>query len=271
MRHFDPRHVLITGASSGIGAALARAYAGDGVTLVLTGRHAGRLEAVARECRQLGAAVRAETLDVRDSAGMDALIRAADREAPLDLVVANAGITGGTAPGRPFETRDAAAAVLGINLDGALNTILPAAEVMAARGAGRIAVVSSLAGLRGLPYSPAYSAAKAALNAYAEAIRGPLRRRRVTLSLILPGFVETPLDDSIESRKTFRVSAPRAARIIQRGLARGRARIAFPWPLYLGIRILARLPARWGDYLLRRFHVAVPPPAAHGPDESETP
>jgi len=187
----DPRAVLITGATSGIGRALAREYARPGVTLSLCGRDAGRLADVAGTCRGAGAAVDSRILDVTDAAAVRAWIEAADAEAPLDLVIANAGISGGSAGGG--EDADAARRIFAVNVAGVMNTVLPAIAPMQERGSGQIALMSSLASFRGLPGAPAYSASKAAVRTWGEALRGALAGDGIEVSVICPGFIETPM------------------------------------------------------------------------------
>lgn len=257
-----PRRILITGASSGLGAALAEAYAEPDVFLALTGRNRPRLEHVAEACRRAGANVRTECLDVRDAEAMSAWIRSVDEDFPVDLVIANAGITGGTSRSRPIESTEAVRRVLATNISGVINTVEPILDPMRRRRSGQIAIVSSLAGLRGLSYSPAYSAAKAAIRVYGEGIHSALRREGVSVSVVLPGFVATPLDDSIDSPKPLRLTATRAAHVIVRGLRRRKPRIAFPFPLYVGALALSMMPQRLGDMILGRFPVAVPEPDA---------
>lgn len=250
--------ILLTGASSGIGRALALAYAGPGQRLILVGRNAGRLAEVAQRCRAEGASVETAILDVRDEAAMREKILAWDAVQPIDLAVACAGIVSGTGTGRAVEPAAAVRAVLATDLTGALNTIDPLIEPMMARRAGHLAVVGSLSGLRGFPSSPAYSAAKAGVHAYAEGIRPRLRRYGVGVSVIAPGFVKTPLNIAVRAPRPLQVSDETAARIIRRGLDRGRAMIAFPFILYAGLRLLTLLPARLGDWLLDRPGVEVP-------------
>lgn len=254
----QPRAILITGASSGIGRALALGYAAPDIHLTLLGRNEQRLSEVAIAAKARGACVTAMPVDVRDRAAMNSAILAADKANPVDLVIANAGITTGLADTAISEDPDAVRALLATNLFGVLNTIEPLIGVMCARGRGQIAVIGSLAGLRGLPYSPAYSASKAAVHAYAESLRGRLERHGVLVSLVVAGFVKTPLNDSIEAVKPFEVSDVRAAAIIKNGLARGRAVIAFPTALYLATRLARILPPRFVDGLFTRFSVNVP-------------
>jgi short-subunit dehydrogenase len=244
----DPRTILITGASSGIGEALAEAYAGPGVTLVLTGRDRERLDAVAARCAERGAAVRAATVDVADRAAMADWLALVDRESPVDLCIANAGISGGT--GRRGESEEQARRILAVNVDGVLNTIHPLIGPMRARGRGQLALVSSLAGLRGYPGAPAYCASKSAVKSYGESLRLDLRPAGIEVSVICPGFVKSRITDRNRFPMPFLMDANRAASIIRRGLERNRGRIAFPLPTYLMAWIVAMLPAALADALL---------------------
>jgi len=243
-------NVAITGASSGIGAALARLYAAQGARLLLIGRDAARLAAVAAECRS-AAGVETARVDVRDRAAMAEALGAFDARHALDVVVVNAGVTNILEPGAAVESADDYQRVLETNLIGAFHTLAPAAERMAARGRGRIGLVGSIAGLRGMPYSPAYCASKAGLKALGEAMRAKLRPRGVSVTIASVGFVATPLDHGIESPKPFRMTPERAAARIAAGIASGRAHIAFPWALAWAARLFALLPPRLGDALLR--------------------
>ena len=245
-----PRSVLITGASSGIGAALARAYAAPGVWLALAGRHADRLEAVAAACRRLEAEVGTETVDVTDRDSMARWVGGADAARPLDLVVANAATSAGTGPEGDQDARTRA--IFAVNLDGVLNTVQPAIPPMRRRRRGQIALMSSIAGYRGLPGTPAYAASKAAVKVYGEGLRGRLGPEGVRVSVICPGFVATAMTATNPYPMPFIMSAERAAGIIRRGLARNRARIAFPWPMAVAAWLLGALPPAWTDPLLAR-------------------
>lgn len=241
--------ILITGASSGIGEALAHHYADEGVTLFLSGRNAERLEMVADECRRRKAEVHTETVDVIDQAAMAVWIDHCDSLHPLDLVIANAGVSGGATANLDTATR----AIFAANIDGVLNTVHPALDHMRARKSGQIAIVSSLAGLIGMPGSPGYSASKAAVRAYGEALRGRYRRDGVDVNVILPGFVVSRITDKNSFRMPFLMSADRAAKIIARGLARNKPRIAFPWQMYSLLMLISALPVRLIDRLFSRL------------------
>ena len=215
----QPNSVLITGASSGIGRALALGYAQPQVRLALVGRNRERLAEVAAAASAKGAEVEPVRLDVRDRTAMKDWMTTADADHPFDLVIANAGITTGLAPQALTEDPEAVRAVLATNLVGVLNSVEPLIGPMAARGRGHIAVVGSVAGLISLPYSPAYCAAKAAVHAYATALRGRLEPRGVCVSLVIPGFIKTPLNEL-----DLHIQAARSQRHQSRGYHQARPR-----------------------------------------------
>jgi len=247
----DPRSILITGASSGIGLALARRYAASGTTLALGGRDRDRLEATAELCRRAGAAVETAVVDVTEAAAMDAWLTTADATAPLDLVIANAGISAGT--GRGGETAEQARQILRTNIDGVVNTVQPAIARMRPRRRGHIAIISSLAAYRGFPGAPAYCASKAAVRAYGEALRGALHVDKMGVTVICPGFVESGMTAVNEFPMPMLMTAERAADRIHRAIARNKASLAFPWPLHAAVWLFGALPAGWTDPLFRRL------------------
>lgn len=238
--------VLLTGASSGIGRALAEACAAPGTILHLAGRNAERLDAVATACGTRGATVRTQVIDVRDAAAMAQWIAGSG---PLDLVVANAGIAPGTSPGEA-ETEPETRAVFATNLDGVLNTVLPAIEKLAAQPPGpdglrgRIAVIASIAAFVPSPVSPAYGASKAAVDAWTVASAPTARRRGIVLTSVCPGFIRTPMTARFSFPKPGLMSPERAAAVILRGIAAGRVRVAFPWWMAAAARLGGLLPPR---------------------------
>lgn len=245
------KNILITGASSGLGAALALHYAGPDVTLFLSGRDQKRLEAVAQEVRQRGARVEAKILDVTDKAAMAAWLVGVDERAPLDLVIANAGISAGTGGGE--ETPAQSEAILATNLQGVLNTVHPLIPRMTARRQGQLALMSSLAGFRGLAGAPSYMASKAAVRVYGESLRGELAAHGVKVNVICPGFVRTPMTGANGFPMPFLMEADEAARIMAKGLAANKPRITFPWRLAALVWLMAALPPAWIDGLLSRL------------------
>jgi len=243
----NPKSILITGGSSGIGEALALAYAGLGVFLALSGRNDERLQAVARQCRERGAEVAAQVVDVTDRDAMRAWMERIDDDHPLDLVIANAGISGGGLDENA--TRD----IFAVNMAGVLNTIFPVIDRMVQRGRGQIALMSSLSGFIGMPGAPAYSASKVMVKAYGEALRGRLRHYGIGVSVICPGFTKTRLTAGNKFKMPLLMEADTAARIIIRGLRRNKITIAFPLPIASVVRLLALLPRSLANRLVSRL------------------
>lgn len=252
-----PRSILITGASGGIGGALARAYAQPGITLALTGRNLERLSNVAASCRAAGADVQTAVLDVTDESAMRFFVAVADRQAPLDLVIASAGMTGGVASGETIESAADVLRMMNVNFMGTCNTLHPVISIMLERRRGQLALIGSLAGLRGLPYSPAYCASKAALKTYGDALRARLQPRGIEVSVVLAGFVETSLSQHVTGPKPLLWTAEHAATVIRKGLARGRSTITFPFLLHIGMKVLMALPTSVADRLLNSVHVEI--------------
>ncbi|MGH1590859.1 SDR family NAD(P)-dependent oxidoreductase [Methylobacterium phyllosphaerae] len=233
--------ILITGASSGIGAALARHYAQPGASLVLVGRNADRLETVARDCRASGAAVEAARLDTRDRAATVALVHRTDAAGPLDLVIANAAVNGGNQEGQ-VEAEDVAFETADINYTGSLNVILPSLTLMLQRGRGQIVLMSSLAAYAPLQDAPAYSGAKAALVAHGLALRQKVGPRGVKVNVVTPGYVKTPMGGELKGWRPLEISAEEAALRIAKGIASNRDLIAFPYVLTALARTVLLLP-----------------------------
>jgi short-subunit dehydrogenase len=253
------RTIVITGASSGIGRALAMEYAGKGTTLGLLGRDTQRLEAVAAACRQLGATVHTGSIDVHDAGAMVGWLQAFDAGHAVDLLIASAGIVSGTSPGQHAESLADGLRVIDVNLKGAMTTVSALADRMRTRRSGHLVLVSSLAGLAPQPDLPSYSASKAGLVAYGAALRARLRRDGVAVSVVCPGYVESPLLRRQRSAKPFTWSAQQAARYIRSRLDKRRRLIAFPWQLALGIRLLPLAPTFLQDWILGGFKAEVIP------------
>ncbi|WP_426956548.1 SDR family NAD(P)-dependent oxidoreductase [Muricoccus radiodurans] len=243
--HPWPR-AAITGASSGIGAALARTLAGPGQVLHLAGRDAARLAGTAAACREAGAEVAETAFDVRDAAAAEAWVRGAG---PLDLLIANAGTSAGTGDGT--ESPSQVRAIFEVNLTGALNVMLPALEAIRAQPPdadsvrGRIAAITSIAAFLVSPGAPAYCASKAALQRWVEATDPVARRDGVRLHAVCPGFVRTPMTAPNRFPMPLLMEPEEAARRTLAGIAAGRTRIVFPRAIYVAARALGMVPARW--------------------------
>ena len=238
-----PKTILITGASSGIGAALAHAYAQGGVTLLLWGRDAQRLQEVASQCGARGASVVSQAFDVRDVAGFAALLGEADAAMPIDLAIFNAGL-GGTAPdGAAAETPEAARAVAEVNFVAPVVGANVMAGAMAGRGRGQIVLVGSIAESYPLPMAPTYAATKAGLRLFAESLGMRLAKHGVTVTLVSPGFIDTPMSRQVTDPKPFLMTPQAAAAVIVRGVAAKASVIVVPWQ-YGVIRALTDLLPR---------------------------
>ena len=235
----EPAHVLITGASSGIGAALARAYAAPGVRLALFGRDEDRVLAVATDCRAKGALVACILVDVTDAEAMAEAVALVDDAHPIDLAIANAGVSGAR-----LGQGAGVARLFAINVMGVVHTVEPLIARMTRRGRGQIALMSSLASFVARPGTEGYCASKAAVRVWGEGLRARLRPQGVTVSVICPGFVDTPLTRLNRFPMPMLMQAEPAAQLIKARLAANPGRIAFPAPLYWGARIAGLFPAR---------------------------
>jgi short-subunit dehydrogenase len=252
-----PRTILITGASSGIGRAVALHYAAEGGRLALFGRDSSRLEAVAEQCRKLGADVSIDAVDVRDRTEMMARIAAIDGATPVDLLIANAGTMAGTPPGGTLELAEAGYRVIETNVFGVFNTIQPLLGPMMARRKGQLAIVSSIAAFVPLPDSPSYCASKSAVLAYGLSLRSLLKPYGVRVSVICPGYVATSMAARESGPKPFVLKPERAAGLIAAGLARNQSVIAFPRTFALATRLHGILPDGMRRWVSSKFRFSV--------------
>jgi short-subunit dehydrogenase len=245
-----PKRLLITGATSAIGSALAVAYAAPGVTLYLHGRNAAGLADVSEKCRNTGAVIHSYVCDVRDTKNMSAWLQSLES---IDLVIINAGTNTAISLAGELEPWDDVEAVLDVNLKAAIAAVHAVLPTMRRRGRGQIALMSSLAGYYGIPVTPTYSASKAGLKAYGEALRALLAPEGIMVNVIMPGYVESPMCRAMPGSKPGLWTPERAATVIQRHLAGNRARISFPFPLNVGTWFLAVTPAWLSQRLISWF------------------
>ena len=227
----DPKSILITGAATGLGAALARVYAETGVSLFLSDINRVKLDAICEYCKSRGAEVHTNELNVTDRLEMEKWIQGADTIKPLELVIANAGISHGNLPNE--ETADQVREVFDVNVNGMLNTVLPVLPLLRQRKRGQIGILSSLACLQGLPHSPSYSASKAAIRIYAQGVHARVRREGVTVTAIIPAFVKTPMTSGNLFEMPWMLEADEAALIIKKKLSQGKSEFVFPLPYAL--------------------------------------
>lgn len=246
------KHALVTGASSGIGAALARRLAARGYQVHLAARRKGDLEKLAQEIEKEGGAARSFVLDVSRPEAAEAHVRDLDRDVGgLSLVVANAGIGGAQVPGHK-ETLENVRRVFETNFFGVLATVLPVLPGMIARREGHVAVVSSLAAEIHLPAAVDYGTSKAAISFFFESLLADAKQHGVDVTVIHPGFVKTPLTDKNDFAMPFIVDVEKAARIIDAGLARKKALVRFPFALGASITAGRALPRSVRNALMNR-------------------
>ena len=254
--------ILITGASSGIGEALALALSRPGRRLVLVARDEDRLVGVAASVRARGGSVEPFVADVTDAALLERIVGG---QGPFDLVFANAGVAYGV-PGDGIEPAAQIRHSFDVNVGGVLNTVLPAIEGMRAqpRGPdgmrGRVVVVASVAAL--IPYtnSPAYCASKAAVDVWAVGTAPNLAAHGIALTSVCPGFVRTPMTAANAFPMPGIVDVDEAVRRILAGIETAPRRVVFPFWIGAGARLVSLLPSGWREAILRRQPSKAPAP-----------
>lgn len=242
----------ITGASSGIGRALALKLAGEGRKVVASARDEEALKELAREAEGLSGSIIPLPLDITDGAAVEAAVARIEEEiGPLALAVLNAGTH------KPVSAKTLALEdfrmLVEINLMGTVACLIAAAGPMRARGRGQIAVVASVAGYFGLPSSSAYGMTKAGLINMTQALQPEMAAAGLTLQLVNPGFVKTPLTDQNRFPMPFIMPVERAADRLYAGLTSGRFEIVFPRRLAAILRLLRALPMRWALGITKRL------------------
>jgi len=231
--------VFLTGASSGIGEALAKHYAAQGAALGLVAR---REEALSRLASSLPATVATYPADVVDGAAMKAAGEDfIARHGVPDLVIANAGISHGTST-EILEDAGTFREIMDTNVVGIVNTFHPFVAAMKARRSGTLAGIASVAGFRGLPGASAYSASKAAAISYLESLRIELHGSGVGVCTVCPGFIRTPMTAKNPYPMPFLLEVDDAARRIARAIASGTSFAVIPWQMAIMGRILKLLP-----------------------------
>lgn len=235
------QNALITGASSGIGRSLAKRLGAQKTRVVLAARRALELQTLAEEIRQAGGRAEVWPLDVTDAGAVhDAVAHWDEQTGGLDLVIANAGL-GRTRPAHKLTWSDVEP-LIEVNVIGSMATLVAAIGPMVERGRGTLVGVSSIAGMRGLPTSAAYSASKAALAIFLESLRIDLAPKGVTVVDVRPGFVATALTEKNRFQMPFMLKPDDAARRALAGIRRGDAVVMFPWQMATAIRLAEAMP-----------------------------
>lgn len=246
-----PRHVVISGASSGLGLALARHYLQQGAIVAAFARRADKLQALSAEFPQQ---VYTYPLDIRNSRAIDHAAEHFMLQAGIpDIVIANAGVSIGTLTTHP-EDNDNFQQVIDTNVCGIMQLFQPFLSAMQQRNSGSLVGIASVAGLRGLPGAGAYSASKAAAISYLESLRVELHHSGLNVTTICPGYIRTPMTDINPYPMPFLLEPEDAARRISRAISRQASYCIIPWQMAIVGWVLKRLP----DWLYDRLFANAP-------------
>lgn len=243
--------ILITGATGAIGGALALAYARPCQHLILHGRRREILEHLAERCRSQGAEVTTSSTNLTDSQALAEWLTSVNQGNLPDIAILNAGQNTHPAGAGRLESLDNVTSLIDINLRTPIAMAHHLVPAMRERGSGQLVFISSLAGWHGLPNTPTYSATKAGIKAYGESLRGLLEPVGIGVTVIMPGYVTSPMCEAMPGPKPFEIPAHKAAAIIQRGIKRNKARVSFPFPLNMGTWWLAVLPASVSQRIIK--------------------
>jgi len=238
------KSIFITGASSGLGEAIAVEFARRGYSIAIAARRVERIQALADRLRDQGAAaVLPVALDVTDFASIDAALERAAREfGRLDVVVANAGVGYSLPVGRgKFEQ---VRQTIDTNLTGAIATLEFALPRLRAQGGGQLVAITSVAGSRGMPFMGAYSAAKAGLHRYVQALRAEVKHEPIVVTELAPGYIDTDMNRGVKNRP-FVIPLEKGGAILARMIERGVGHRFVPvWPWTIVVPLVKLLPAR---------------------------
>ncbi|HEY7157209.1 MAG TPA: SDR family NAD(P)-dependent oxidoreductase [Gemmataceae bacterium] len=245
---FAGQVVVVTGASSGIGWALARVLAAEGCKVGLVARRREPLADLATEIEKTGGVAAFATGDVAERGqAIAAIHEVAGRLGPIDLLIANAGV-GAPTTIEPFNVADVEK-MFRVNVLGMVYSLEAVLPQMLERRRGHLAAVSSIAAYKGLPGESAYTSSKAAVNVFMDGLRVQLRSKGIAVTTICPGFVKTPMTEVNEFKMPWLLSADEAARRIVHALKRKRKVYNFPWQMSLFMKF-----ARWApDWLVERM------------------
>ncbi len=244
--------IFLTGASSGIGEAIAIELAGRGAVLGLFARRKELLNDLALRCVEAGGTARVFPGDVTNEAELAEAAENLRREfGRIDILIANAGIGGNNEAVRSL-TPAAVKQVIDINLIGAVNSVAAVLPDMLARGDGHLVAISSLAGFRGLPRSAAYSASKAGMTAFFESVRLDVQDKGIAVTIIQPGFIKTPLTAGRDAKMPFLMEMKDALPYFISAIERKKKFSAFPWPLATLVRAGRIFPAWLYDRIAGR-------------------
>jgi short-subunit dehydrogenase len=250
-KYWHNKTVMITGASSGIGRGLALEIAARGGRLGLIARREEVLNELVDQIKAQGGAAIAVGADVRDAPAVrTAAERIRTELGPIDVMIANAGI--GATDHAANLNPDQVAEVMNINVLGAVNSVAAVLPEMVDRGSGQLVAISSLAGYRGLAKSAAYCASKAAMSSFFESLRIDLRHSGVTVTVIYPGFIKTPLTSGRKAKMPYLMELDDAVKKIVSAIEKGKRSYAFPWQLATITRSALIMPPAIYDWIAER-------------------
>jgi len=252
MAYFQGKRVWLTGASYGIGRALALELASRGATLGLTARSVDKLHSLRDELRATGADALALPGDVTDPDALAGIVtQMRDAWGAVDILIANAGTHVFTEPDQTFDAEEYLG-LMDLNYGGVLRCIQAVLPGMLERGSGQIVGVASLAGHRALPRAAAYGASKSALHHFLDSIRFHLAEHGLAVTVVSPGFVKTPLTDKNDFHMPFLIEADKAARVICDGIAKRKDHVSFPIPFNWTIALMRIIPWPIYKFIMRR-------------------
>ena len=245
--------VFLTGASSGIGEGLALAMAARGANLGLVARRQDHLEKLAMACEAKGGKATIFPVDVTDAEAVQAAADGMRREfGHIDILIANAGIGGNDPETRAYKP-EAVKNVIDTNLMGAVNCVHAVVPQMLERGSGQLVAISSLAGIRGLPKSAAYSASKAGMTMFFESVRLDMIGKGIDVTIIQPGFIETPLTAGRTNKMPYLMKLEDAIPYFLNAIEKKKSFAAFPWQLATIVRLGKIMPASLYDRIASRM------------------
>lgn len=252
MSFWKEKVVFLTGASSGIGEALAIEMAKRGAKLGLLARREELLKELAAKCAKHGAQTLVLAADVtNEQAVLDAADALREEFGHIDILIANAGIGGNNQETRELQP-SFVKKVIDINLMGAVNAVYAVLPQMLERGSGQLVAISSLAGFRGLPKSAAYSASKGGMTNFFESVRLDVQHRGVSVTIIQPGFIKTPLTSGRENKMPFLMELDDAIPYFLNAIEKKKKFSAFPWQLASFVRLGRIFPAWLYDKIASR-------------------
>jgi len=245
------KNILITGAGSGLGQSLTIELSKTAENIFICGRNLEKLQQTKLYCKNSPANIHEKILDVKDQFAIQQWIDEIEQNHPIDLVIANAGISAGTANGS--ESQNQINEIFQTNFFGVINTINPLISKMQNRQSGQIVIISSMASFIALPSSPAYSSSKVAIRYYGEALRINLQQFNIKVNIVCPGYIKTPMTAVNNFYMPFLMDCPTASKKIIRGIEKNQSVIIFPKILFYVINLKNLLPQKILEYILSKL------------------